>query len=80
MQFDGTMSVDAIMRRWPDTIRFFHDHGLSCSRCPLAGLHSLDDVCRIYRLDAHASARTLSLMVGGVTPSVGARASRPPAP
>jgi hybrid cluster-associated redox disulfide protein len=40
------MSVEAIMRRWPSTVRVFIDWRLHCIGCPIADFHRLADTAR----------------------------------
>lgn len=51
----GSLPVDEIMDRWPDTIRVFLDHRMSCVGCPVGALHTLSDAACEYEL-------TLSLL------------------
>lgn len=44
------MTVDVIMDRWPETIRVFLDHRMSCVGCPVGGFHTLGDAAHEYRL------------------------------
>ena len=46
----GDLPVDTIMERWPDTIRVFLDHRMSCVGCPVGGLHTLSDAAHEYEL------------------------------
>lgn len=42
------MSVDAVMRQWPATIRLFLAHGMgSCIGCPVGRLHTVQDACSV---------------------------------
>ena len=50
--FDDDTSIDAIMRRWPATIRVILRNNLSCVGCPIGDFHTLLDVARINDLDA----------------------------
>lgn len=42
------MSVDAVMRQWPVTIRLFLAHGMgSCIGCPVGRLHTVREACSV---------------------------------
>lgn len=45
-RYRDDMSMDEIMRRWPETIRTILDHGLLCVGCPIALFHTVDDAVR----------------------------------
>lgn len=45
-RYHDDMSMDEIMRIWPDTIRTILDHGLFCVGCPIASFHTVDDAIR----------------------------------
>lgn len=45
-RYHDDMSMDEIMRNWPDTIRTILDHGLLCVGCPIASFHTVDDAVR----------------------------------
>lgn len=51
-KFHDDMSMDEIMRQWPETIRAILDHGLLCVGCPIAPFHTPDDASREHRIDA----------------------------
>lgn len=50
-RFDHDMTMDAIMRRWPGTIRVILGHGLLCVGCPIASFHTVADAAREHVLD-----------------------------
>jgi hybrid cluster-associated redox disulfide protein len=45
------MTVDEIMRRWPSTIRVFHDNGMYCVGCPIGSFHTLPEASEAHGLD-----------------------------
>ncbi len=45
-EFDKTVLVDDLMRRWPATIEVFMHHRLRCVGCPIACFHTVEDACR----------------------------------
>lgn len=59
-----TLSVDEIMRRWPQTIRVFLDRKMRCVGCPVSCLHDLTEVCRAYALDPPVFLQALELAIG----------------
>lgn len=46
-----TMSMDAIMRRWPETIHVVLHHHMLCVGCPLAPFQSVAEACRDNGVD-----------------------------
>lgn len=62
-----SMPVDDIMNRWPDTIRVFLDHRMSCVGCPVGRLHTLSDAAREYEL-------TLSILESEMTRAINDKA------
>jgi hybrid cluster-associated redox disulfide protein len=50
-KFHDDMTMDAIMREWPDTIRVVLDHGLLCVGCPIASFHTPVDVAKEHQVD-----------------------------
>ena len=59
------MTVDAIMRRWPATIRVFLDFKMRCVGCPIAGFHSLKEACRDHHLTSEQVLAALKAAVEG---------------
>ena len=53
------MTMDAIMREWPDTIRVVLDHGLLCVGCPIAPFHSPADAAKEHQVDETLLIRNL---------------------
>ncbi|MBL8579211.1 MAG: DUF1858 domain-containing protein [Mesorhizobium sp.] len=53
------MTMDAIMREWPATIRVVLDHGLLCVGCPIAPFHTIVDAAREHDVDRASLARDL---------------------
>lgn len=43
-----SLSVDEIMRRWPQTVRLFLDWGMGCIGCPIGDFHRLDDAAEAH--------------------------------
>jgi hybrid cluster-associated redox disulfide protein len=72
-----TMTLDAIMTRWPATVRVFLDWRLHCVGCPIADFHRLADsaVEHGYALDALKHAVQQAIEDGGVS-SIGPPAHR----
>jgi hybrid cluster-associated redox disulfide protein len=50
-KFHDDMTMDAIMRAWPDTIRVILDNGLLCVGCPIASFHTVSDAAKEHHLD-----------------------------
>lgn len=45
------ITMDEIMRRWPQTIRVILGHGMTCVGCPIAAFHTISDAAREHDLD-----------------------------
>ncbi|EJW11779.1 hypothetical protein A33M_2762 [Rhodovulum sp. PH10] len=45
------LTVDAVMCRWPGTIRVFLAHRMRCIGCPIAGFHSIEEACIEHRVE-----------------------------
>ncbi len=50
-RFDEDMTMDAIMRAWPVTIRVLLDSHLLCVGCPIAPFHSVADAAREHGVE-----------------------------
>ena len=44
------LTVNAVMTRWPATIRVFLDRRMHCVGCPVGGLHSLEEAAKAHDL------------------------------
>ena len=42
---DPDMPVDALMRKWPATVRVFMKHQMLCIGCPIGPFHTVTDAC-----------------------------------
>lgn len=63
---DPNMTVDEIMRRWPDTIHVMIRHKLLCIGCPFGTFHTVADACAIHEIDGKGfAADLLSVMQAG---------------
>ncbi|PHQ69687.1 MAG: hypothetical protein COB93_07445 [Sneathiella sp.] len=51
-KIDMDMSIDRIMRIWPQTISVILKHRMKCVGCPLATFHSAIDAAREHGIDA----------------------------
>ena len=58
-RFHDDMTMDAIMREWPDTIRVLLRRGLLCVGCPIASFHTVSDAAREHELDEALLVREL---------------------
>lgn len=48
------LTVDAVMRRWPETIQVMIRHRIFCVGCPIGIFHTLEDACALHRVDGPA--------------------------
>jgi hybrid cluster-associated redox disulfide protein len=60
--------VDAIMTRWPVTIRVFLTHGMHCVGCPIGGFHSLADAAEAHGMDHDQLTREIAAAIAGAGP------------
>ena len=44
------MTIDEIMRRWPESVSHFLAHKLNCVGCPITPFETLAEVIAIYKL------------------------------
>ena len=58
------MTVDQVMKRWPDSVRVFLDFGMGCVGCPIAEFHSVDEASREHEIDGHAFLASLRSVAG----------------
>ena len=68
--FDETMSIDVIMRTWPETIHVILRHHMLCVGCPVAPFHTVTDVCREHGVDK-------ALFLRDIMRAIGSKASPP---
>lgn len=53
-ELNQDMSMDAIMRAWPATIRVVLRHRMLCVGCPVAPFHTIGDACREHHVEEAA--------------------------
>ena len=56
---DPNMTVDEIMRRWPETIRVMIHNRMLCIGCPIGIFHTVADACDAHRIDVDAFSEEL---------------------
>ena len=59
LTIDPVMTVDEIMRRWPETIRVFIRNRMLCIGCPIGIFHTVKDACDAHRIDEKTFSREL---------------------
>jgi hybrid cluster-associated redox disulfide protein len=74
---DHDMTMDEIMRRWPETIRGVIHNGMLCVGCPIAPFHTVAEAAREHGLDEAALRRALEAAVSYEAGSRAAMSSRP---
>ncbi len=62
---DPTLDVDALMHRWPGTIRVFVRRRMLCPGCAFAKFHSIEDACQEHGLDLAALLSELAAAISG---------------
>lgn len=63
-QYHDDMTMDEIMRLWPQTIRTILDHGLLCVGCPIASFHTVEDAIREHGLSGELFREALREAIG----------------
>ena len=48
------LTVDAVMRRWPETIQVMIRHGIFCAGCPIGIFHTVEEACALHQVDRPA--------------------------
>lgn len=56
---DPDMTVDEIMRRWPETVRVMIRNRMLCIGCPIGIFHTVADACHAHRVDLDAFSEEL---------------------
>jgi hybrid cluster-associated redox disulfide protein len=46
------MTIEALLRRWPETAVIFHDHHMACPGCAVAPFYTVVDAAEVYGLPA----------------------------
>jgi hybrid cluster-associated redox disulfide protein len=65
------MTMDAIMREWPATIRVILDRGLLCVGCPVASFHTLSEAAREHSVDQRSLDRDIQIAIEAIKPGDG---------
>ncbi|HEY8593772.1 MAG TPA: DUF1858 domain-containing protein [Devosiaceae bacterium] len=50
-EFSPYLSMDEIMRRWPQTLDIIIAHRMLCVGCPIAPFHDVFDACSEHRIN-----------------------------
>jgi hybrid cluster-associated redox disulfide protein len=59
------ISVAELMERWPAVVPVFVTHRMACVGCIMSSFDRLDDVCRIYRMQAAELTREILRAIEG---------------
>lgn len=59
-----TMSMDSIMRRWPETIPLILRHHMLCVGCPLAPFQTVAEACRDHGVDEARFVEDIRSVIG----------------
>lgn len=46
----ATMSVDAVLIRWPQTVDIFNRYNMACVGCPVAPYYTVVEAAKVYNL------------------------------
>ena len=65
LTLDPDMTVDEIMRRWPETIRVFMRHQMLCIGCPIGDFHTVPEACEAHTIDEETISRELVAAMRG---------------
>ena len=60
---DPDLTLDVLMRAWPDTVQVFLRHRMICVGCLITPFHTVTDACREHALDETEFRRELELSV-----------------
>ncbi len=44
------MTIEELLRRWPETAVIFHNHHMACPGCAVASFYTLTDAANVYGL------------------------------
>jgi hybrid cluster-associated redox disulfide protein len=58
------LSVDHLMRTWPELVSVFVRRRMLCVGCPIGPFHTVADACREHFLDEGTFRRELRLAIG----------------
>ncbi|MCR4269062.1 DUF1858 domain-containing protein [Nitratireductor sp. ZSWI3] len=50
-RFHADMSLEEMMRRWPETIKVVMRHHMLCVGCPITAFHTVTDACAEHGVD-----------------------------
>ncbi|WDR05997.1 DUF1858 domain-containing protein [Devosia rhodophyticola] len=64
---NADMSVDDVMRQWPNAIPVFIHHHMLCVGCPVGRLHSLYDAALAHGLDVPTLMASISAAIDDKT-------------
>jgi hybrid cluster-associated redox disulfide protein len=62
------MTMEDVMRMWPETIRIILSHGMLCVGCPFARFQTVNDAIREHGVDGHRFRKELHAVIGGDMP------------
>jgi hybrid cluster-associated redox disulfide protein len=48
---NSDLSMEALMRRWPQTIAVVLEHRMFCVGCPITEFHTIADACMEHEID-----------------------------
>lgn len=49
--YDPDLSLNDLMKNWPETIPVFLQHHMLCVGCYVGPFHTVQDACRVYELN-----------------------------
>jgi len=61
LEIDPDMSIDHVMRSWPQTINVILDYKMHCIGCPLAPFHTPINVAVEHSVDSEAFITALNV-------------------
>lgn len=62
--FSESMSMDDMMRIWPQTIRVILDHHMLCVGCPIARFQTVSDACKEHCVDKDRFLEDIRRVIG----------------
>ena len=64
LPLDPTMTIDAVMRRWPSTIGVVIRHRMLCAGCPVGIFHTIEEACQAHGVDERRFRGALLAAIG----------------
>ncbi|HSG26976.1 MAG TPA: DUF1858 domain-containing protein [Candidatus Krumholzibacterium sp.] len=57
---DKSMTIEEVIRRYPQTVPVFREFGLECMECPIAAFEEVEHGASVHQVDIDALMRALN--------------------